>query len=309
MRRHNWNRIVVAAGLVLAGAVLYAQSITIPNTFTNGTVADGPQVNANFSALSSNALNRNGGTMLGTLNSRALTPTSDATYDVGTSSLRYRDGFFSRNVTIVGTLTWNALAYTGPSAQSVTSYLSNNGSGTLSWGAGTPALQGKQTLWVPASAMAPTITNGASGPSVTELTAANPNIYAMSFTNGSVKNAQFAVAFPKSWNAGTITFQAFWTGTAAGAGTTIWGLQCLAAADGATIDAAFGTAQEVTDTFLSTKQAHVAAESSAVTISGAAADTFTTCQVYRKGGTDTRAAASLLLGIKLFFTTNAGNDA
>lgn len=309
MQRHKWNLAVAAAAVLLAGAVLYAQSITIPNTFVNGTVADASQVNANFSALSSNALNRNGGTMLGTLNSRALTPTSDATYDVGTSSLRYRDGFFSRNVTIAGTTILNALTYTWPASQSVASYLANNGSGTLSWTAGTPALQGKQTLWVPASAMAPTITNGASGPSIVEMTAGNPNLYSMSFTNGSVKNAQFSVAFPKSWNAGTITFQAFWTGTAAGAGTTIWGLQCLSAADGATIDAAFGTAQEVTDTFLTAKQAMVAAESSAVTITGAAADTLTTCQVYRKGGTDTRAAASLLLGIKLFYTTSAGNDA
>jgi hypothetical protein len=67
----------------------------------------------------------------------------------------------------------------------VASYLSNNGSGTLTWTAGTPALQGKQTLWVPASAMAPTITNGASGPSVVEMTAGNPNLYSMSFVNGS----------------------------------------------------------------------------------------------------------------------------
>jgi hypothetical protein len=300
---------IVAAVVVLAGVALYGQSITIPNSFVNLTIADAAQVNANFSALSSNALNRNGGTMLGTLNSRALTPTADATYDVGTSSLRYRDGFFSRNVTIAGTTILNALTYTWPASQSVASYLANNGSGTLAWTAGTPALQGKQTLWVPASALAATITSGASGPSIVELTAGNPNLYSMSFVNGSVKNAQFTVAMPKAWNAGTITFQAFWTGTAAGAGTTIWGMQCLASADGATMDAAFGTAVEVTDTFLSTKQVHVAAESGAVTVTGAAADTAMFCQVYRKGGTDTRAAASLLIGIKLFYTTNAGNDA
>lgn len=166
----------------------------------------------------------------------------------------------------------------------------------------------KETLWIPASAMVPTITNGATGPATAELTAGNPNITSMSFVNGSQKNAQFAIAFPKQWNLGTVTYQAFWTGTAAGAGTTIWGFQCLAAADGATTDAAFGTAVEVTDTFLAVKQIHVAPESAAVTISGAAADTHTTCQIYRKGGTDTRAAASLLLGVKLFFTINAFND-
>jgi hypothetical protein len=169
-------------------------------------------------------------------------------------------------------------------------------------------LQGKGTLWVPAVAMSPTVTNGVTGPTIAELTAGNPNITTLSFVNGAQKNAQFAVAFPKSWNAGTVTYQAYWTGTAAGAGTTIWGLQCLGVANGVTLDTAFGTAIEVTSTFSAVKQVHVAAESAALTITGAAADTLTTCQVYRKGGTDTRAAPSLLLGIKFYYTTNAAND-
>lgn len=116
------------------------QSITIPNTFVNGTVADATQVNANFTALSSNAVNRNGGTMLGTLNSRALTPTSDATYDVGTSVLRYRDGWFSRNgsfagtLTVTGTTSFNGVAWTWPaSAGSSGQLLTTNGSGTFSF--------------------------------------------------------------------------------------------------------------------------------------------------------------------------------
>lgn len=126
------------------------QSITIPNTFVNGTVADATQVNANFTALASAALNRNGGTMLGTLNSRALTPTSDATYDVGTSVLRYRDGWFSRNGSFAGTLavtgaatfsstfTINGLTYTWPASQSASAFLQTNGSGTLVWQSSQP---------------------------------------------------------------------------------------------------------------------------------------------------------------------------
>ena len=108
----------------------------------NGTVADANQVNANFSSLSSNALNRNGGTMLGTLNSRAVTPTSDATYDLATSGLRFRDGWFSRNgsfagtLSVTGTLTLNGQTYTFPGAAGSNGYaLTTNGSGTLSWAA------------------------------------------------------------------------------------------------------------------------------------------------------------------------------
>lgn len=109
------------------------QSITIPNTFVNGTVADATQVNANFTALSSGALNRNGGTMLGTLNSRALTPTADATYDVGTSVLRYK------NLWTSGTTAFNGLTYTWPASQTANYFLQTNGSGTLSWTAVTSA--------------------------------------------------------------------------------------------------------------------------------------------------------------------------
>lgn len=116
-----------------------AQSITIPNTFVNGTVADATQVNANFTALSSNALNRNGGTMLGTLNSRAVTPTSDATYDLGTNVLRFRDLWMSRNLAVGGTTTFNSLAYTWPASQTANYFLQTNGSGTLAWAAPAPA--------------------------------------------------------------------------------------------------------------------------------------------------------------------------
>lgn len=106
-----------------------AQSITIPNTFVNGTVADATQVNANFTALSSNALNRNGGTMLGTLNSRAITPTSDATYDLGTLVLRIRHVWTS-GTTRFGGVTWTWPAADGTSGQVFTT----NGSGTLQIG-------------------------------------------------------------------------------------------------------------------------------------------------------------------------------
>jgi hypothetical protein len=89
----------------MAGActALLAQGIVIPNTFVNGTVADATQVNANFTAVSSNALNRTGGTMTGTLNAQHLLPVTDATYDVGSTLLKFRDGWFSRDLTVVGT--------------------------------------------------------------------------------------------------------------------------------------------------------------------------------------------------------------
>ena len=55
----------------------------------------------------------------------------------------------------------------------------------------------------------------------------------------------------------------------------------------------------------------VSAESSNVTITGAAADTLTYFQIYRDhdDGNDDMAGDARLLGIQLFFTTDAANDA
>lgn len=69
----------LALGFGLAQTFAPAQGITIPNTFTNDTTADGPQVNANFAALAANALNRNGGTLGGTLNLNGQTLSGAAT--------------------------------------------------------------------------------------------------------------------------------------------------------------------------------------------------------------------------------------
>jgi hypothetical protein len=117
---------------------LRGQSITIPNTFINGTVADANQVNANFTALAANALNRNAGTMLGALNSQNILPTTDATYDLGSALFKFRDFYLSRNATIGGTTTLGGLTLTWPTSQSAGALLRTDGAGTLTWGSANP---------------------------------------------------------------------------------------------------------------------------------------------------------------------------
>ena len=97
-----------------------------------------------------------------------------------------------------------------------------------------------------------------------------PEIKVLDFDKDSDEFAQFAVAFPKSWNAGTVTFQAFFTATSTDTGTTAWGLSAVALADSGDLNTAFGTQ------VVATAKAHsgtsndldVAAESGAVTIAG-----------------------------------------
>jgi len=169
---------------------------------------------------------------------------------------------------------------------------------------------GKETIYVPAAAMYPNSTAGCADLEQVELSN-GPEIKCLDFDASSDENAQFTVAFPKSWNEGTVTFQAFFTVTGTNTGTVAWGLSGVSFADNASINTAFGT------NVVATAKAHsgtsndinVTAESGAVTITGAAVDTQTYFQIMRDVSADDQTGDARLLGIKLFFTTDAANDA
>ena len=186
------------------------------------------------------------------------------------------------------------------------------GSGVMQSAGLAVGLAGKQTIWVPAAAMRPTVSNGCSALTLVETTAGRPDMQVLDFITSADEHAQFQVAFPKSWNLGTITFQAFWTSTAADTDGVTWGLQGMAVTDNTTIDAAYGTAITVDDANQSAaEELLVAAESGAVTIDGTPADDdLCFFRVFRdvSDGNDTAAEDARLLGIKFFLTTDTGND-
>ncbi len=179
-------------------------------------------------------------------------------------------------------------------------------------GAGTLKQAGLETIWVPAAAMYPSTTNPCSDLTQVETTALRPDMKVLDFAADADDFAQFSIAFPKSWNEGTITFQVFWTPSTTNTGDCIWGLQGVSVADGATIDVEFGTAVTVTDAAIGTvEDQQVSPASGAVTITNAAVDTQTYFQIFRDANAvgDTFTGVSRLLGVKLFFTTDAANDA
>lgn len=63
--------------------------ITVPNTFVASTRIVSADVNQNFSTLGTNALNRTGGTMTGTLTTLGIVPTTNSASDIGASGTRY----------------------------------------------------------------------------------------------------------------------------------------------------------------------------------------------------------------------------
>jgi len=173
-------------------------------------------------------------------------------------------------------------------------------------------IAGKETIWVPASAMYATTTAGADAQQI-ETTAGRPDIKVFDFDPSSDEFTQFAIAFPKSWNEGTVTFQYFWTPSTTNTGNCALELQAVACGEGDTIDVAFGTSAQVLDAGGGTvEDQQVSAESGAITIAGSpAADQLCYFQVKRNAdvGPDTFTGDCRLIGIKIFFTTDAANDA
>jgi len=186
------------------------------------------------------------------------------------------------------------------------------GTGVLKSGTAAIKIAGLETMWVPASAMYATTTNPAAAAQV-ETTALRPDMKVFDFADGADDFVQFSVAFPKSWNLGTVTYQVFWTPSTTNTGNCIFGLQGVAIGDGDTIDIAYGTAVDVTDAGIGTiEDQQVSPVSGDVTIAGSPADDQQTYfQLYRdaNAGGDAYTGVARVLGIKIFYTTDAANDA
>ena len=170
---------------------------------------------------------------------------------------------------------------------------------------------GTETIYVPASAMYPTTTAGCAALAQVEGTAGRPELKCLDCDPSSDENAQFTVAFPKAWNAGTITFRAFFTVTGTNTGTVSWSLAGGSTADNGVIDTAFGTAVAPTAKAHSgtSNDIDVTAVSGAVTIANAADDTMTFFNIERDVSSDDQTGDARLLGIQIFYTTTAATDA
>ena len=212
----------------------------------------------------------------------------------------------------------NAAAGAGPTLSAtgdesnVDINLNPKGSGVLKSGTAAVQIAGTETMWIPANALYLPTTNPADAASV-ETTAIRPELKVLDFDAGTAQYAQFAIGMPKSWNLGTVTYQVFWSPSNTDTGDCIFGLQGVSCSEGDTADVAFGTAIEVTDAGIGTvEDVHMTAVSSAMTIAGSPADDDQTFfQLYRDAAdvSDDFTGEARVLGIKLFYTTDAANDA
>ena len=171
--------------------------------------------------------------------------------------------------------------------------------------------QGKRSLWIPARAMIPRVTNGAAFGLIEMAT--NRNMFAtLDFDTTTQEFAQFDILMPKSWDLGTVSFKPVWSHPAT---TTnfgvVWGLAGVATSDDDAGDVAFGTAQTSTDTGGTTNDIYIEPESAAITIAGTPAQgDRVQFQINRTvaNGSDTMAVDARLHGIHLNYALNAATD-
>ncbi len=215
-------------------------------------------------------------------------------------------------LTYANAATGNNPSFTASGETNVGINLVPKGSGVLQGNGSALKIAGKETIWVPAAAMYGPTTNFADAAQV-ETTATRPDLKVFDFDASTKQYTQFTIAMPKSWNEGTLTYQVYWSPSTTNTGNAIFGLQAVACADNDTIDVAYGTAIEVTDAGIGTvEDQQITSETSAMTVAGSpAAGEQTYFQLYRDAadGSDTFTGECRVLGIKLFFTTDAANDA
>ena len=214
--------------------------------------------------------------------------------------------------TIANAATGNGPTLSATGETNVDINLNPKGTGVLKSATAAIKIAGKETIWIPAAAMYGPTTNPADAAQV-ETTATRPDLKVFDFDASTKQYTQFTIAMPKSWNEGTLTYQVYWSPSTTNTGNCIFGLQGVACADSDTIDVAYGTAIEVTDAGIGTvEDQQITSESSAMTVAGSpAAGEQSYFQLYRDAadGSDTFTGESRVLGVKLFYTTDAANDA
>lgn len=142
------RRLLLPLALCLSFAVPASAQITVPFTFTAGTVANPTEVNTNFAKFA-DALNRTGGTMTGTLTSLQITPSATNTYDLGSAAALYRSGYYRTSLVFGQTTANYTLTWANPASARAISIADPGGTDVFTFNAATQTLTNK-TLTAPA---------------------------------------------------------------------------------------------------------------------------------------------------------------
>jgi len=139
------------------------------------------------------------------------------------------------------------------------------------------------TIPVQAASLMPTSTAGAGAVSSVEIPTNKHNYKIMPFGYATKSYANFSFPLPVGYNGGTISAYIFWHSTGTTSNGVRWGVQGSAIGDNDSLDPAWGTAVEVTDTATGTAYRNLKTSvMSAITLQGTpAGGELASIQVYR----------------------------
>jgi hypothetical protein len=130
-------------------------------------------------------------------------------------------------------------------------------------------------------------------------------VFFLDFDQATDEFAQWQVAMPSDWDAGTVTAVFYWAADSASGNSVVWTAQGRSYADSDPIDAAWGGAQSVTDANNAQNDVNISAATAAITLAGVpAASEFVMYRVSRDAdnGSDNLAADARLMGVMITFT-------
>lgn len=162
---------------------------------------------------------------------------------------------------------------------------------------------GLQTIWVPATAMGLTTTPPARG----TITISVMLFDVLDFDQTTQEEAMFTIAMPKSWDKGNLFFQPYWTASG-GTGNFRLVIGSYAVSDGDALNQGSSLQVVVDDTLIAANDLQIGPLSSGFTPAGSPANDDMLYFLLQRDTTDTLNADARLLGIKLLYTVNAGND-
>lgn len=145
-----------------------------------------------------------------------------------------------------------------------------------------------------------------------EATSGMPNYRGYPFGAGIDESIDFIWQPPKRWNRGTVTVMINYTTEATDADGVVWGVKAVALSDGEFFAQDYGTSVTVADTLQSGAGMLLNATTPALTIGGSPLDADKILfRIFRTptNASDTASEDMILLNAKIFWTSDALNDA
>lgn len=168
---------------------------------------------------------------------------------------------------------------------------------------------GKQTMWLPAAAFTPRLTNG---PALNQFLATNGGNYkTLDYDPSTQEIAEIAIRMPKSWDKGTLSFTPVVSQLTTSAGAASWNVWTAVVTAGDIIDPPYGSPGVVTVSMGTANIMYMGSESGAISAANTALDGDLVIIALGRApavGADTLAIDARLHGINMYYTANADSD-